>query len=108
MIRYLLKCIFVYGYIVSFQDCLSDAANDKFLLGELHLLLAKCHRGKDDLKAAILSCESSIEARPQWKDPYLYRSACFQALHQFFQETDGDHASHIGIFLRLDIKWSYE
>ena len=98
MIRYLLKCIFVYGYIVSFQDCLSDAANDKFLLGELHLLLAKCHRGKDDLKAAILSCESSIEARPQWKDPYLYRSACFQALHQFFQETDGDHASHIGIF----------
>lgn len=78
-----------------FQDCLSDAAHDKHLLGELHLLLAKCHRGKSDLKSAILSCQSSIEARPKWPDPFLYRSACFQALHQFFLETDGDISENI-------------
>ena len=59
------------------------------------MLLAKCYRGKDDLKSAILSCESSIEARPQWKDPFLYRSACFQALHQYFQESDGDIIANI-------------
>jgi hypothetical protein len=79
----------------SFQDCLSDAAQDKYLLAELHLLLAKCHRGQCDVKSAILSCESSIEARPKWKDPFLYRSACFQALHQFFTDTDGDIPDNI-------------
>eukprot|EP00093_Oithona_nana_P002216 02216.XXX_16908_18848_1 [CDS] Oithona nana genome sequencing. len=77
------------------QDCLSDSAHDKYLLAELHLLLAKCHRGRNDLKSAILSCQSSIEARPKWKDPFLYRSACFQALHQYFNETDGDLESNI-------------
>lgn len=77
------------------QDCLSDAANDKSVLAELHLLLAKCHRGRNDVKSAILSCQSSIEARPKWKDPFLYRSACFQALHQYFTETDGDLPANI-------------
>ncbi len=78
------------------QDCLSDAASqDKNLLAELHLLLAKCHRGRSDLKSAILSCESSIEARPQWKYPFLYRSAVFQALHSYFQDTDGDVPENI-------------
>jgi hypothetical protein len=47
------------------------------------------------LKSAISSCESSIEARPKWKDPFLYRSACFQALHQYFTETAGDDAKNI-------------
>ena len=78
------------------QDCLSDAAtNDKSLLAELHLFLAKCHRGRNDLKSAISACESSIEARPKWKDPFLYRSACFQALHQSFTETPGDDPQNI-------------
>ena len=74
---------------------MSDASGDQNILAELHLLLAKCHRGQNDLKSAILSCESSIEARPKWKDPFLYRSACFQALHQYFTETPGDTFDHI-------------
>ena len=47
------------------------------------------------MKSAILACQSSIEARPKWKDPFLYRSACFQALHQYFTETDGDLEDNI-------------
>ena len=62
------------------NDCLSDAASEKGrpYLAELHLLLAKCYRGLDNLKDAIVSCNSAIEQRPGWKDPYLVRSACFQ------------------------------
>ena len=62
------------------NECLSDAASEKGrpFVAELHLLLAKCHRGLDNLKDAVLSCNSAIEQRPGWKDPYLVRSACFQ------------------------------
>jgi len=60
------------------------------LLSETHLLLAKCHRGQGDLKSAILSCNSSIHHHSTWKEPFLYRSACFQALHTAYQETCGD------------------
>ena len=64
------------------NDCLSDAASEKGrpYLAELHLLLAKCYRGLDKLKDAIVSCNSAIEQRPGWKDPYLVRSACFQVI----------------------------
>ena len=81
--------------IFYFKDCLSDASTNDVTLADLHLLLAKCHRGRNDLKSAILSCESSIEARPKWKDPFLYRSACFQALHQHFSESPGDTLDNI-------------
>ena len=62
------------------NDCLSDAASEKGrpYLAELHLMLAKCYRGLDNLKDAIVSCNSALEKRPGWKDPYLVRSACFQ------------------------------
>ena len=62
------------------NDCLSDAASEKGrpYLAELHLMLAKCYRGLDNLKDAIVSCNSALEQRPGWKDPFLVRSACFQ------------------------------
>merc|ERR1719270_1809667 len=43
-----------------------------------------------DLKSAIVSCNSSIHHHSTWKEPFLYRSACFQALHTAYQETCGD------------------
>ena len=62
------------------NDCLSDAVSEKGrpYVAELHLMLAKCYRGLDNLKDAIVSCNSALEQRPGWKDPYLVRSACFQ------------------------------
>ena len=67
------------------NDCLSDAASEKGrpYVAELHLMLAKCYRGLDNLKDAIVSCNSALEQRPGWKDPYLVRSACFQ-VHEIF------------------------
>ena len=56
------------------EASLSDAvAQGPKLSSELHLLLAKCYKGLDDLKNAILCCNSAIDHRPHWKDPYLYR-----------------------------------
>ena len=65
------------------QECLSNAAvlRGATFLAELHLLLAKCYRGMNDYKSAVLSCNSAIENRPHWKDPHLVRSSCFQAWH---------------------------
>ena len=62
------------------DECLSDAASEKGrpYVAELHLMLAKCYRGLGNLKDAIVSCNSALEQRPGWKDPYLVRSACFQ------------------------------
>ena len=62
------------------NDCLSDAVSEKGrpYVAELHLMLAKCYRGLDNLKDAIVSCNSALEQRPGWKDPYLVRSSCFQ------------------------------
>ena len=62
------------------EECLSDAASEKGrpFVAELHLMLAKCYRGLGNLKDAVLSCNSALEQRPGWKDPYLVRSACFQ------------------------------
>ena len=78
------------------EGSLSDAASQgPILLAELHLLLAKCYKGLDDLKNAILSCNSAIDHRPHWKDPFLYRSACFQAFHARLLETDGEDLAHI-------------
>lgn len=86
-----------------YRDCiqvleksLSDAATQgPIILAELHLLLAKCYRGLDELKNAILSCNSAIEHRPHWKDPYLYRSVCFQAFHSKLLETDGEDEANV-------------
>lgn len=85
------------GCIDVLQACLCEAAscNNENMLSELHLLLAKCYRGQDDLKNAIQSCNSAIQHRPLWKDPFLYRSACFQAWHQYLSETDGDLPENI-------------
>ena len=62
------------------NDCLSDAVSERGrpYVAELHLMLAKCYRGLDNLKDAIVSCNSALEQRPGWKDPYLVRSSCFQ------------------------------
>jgi len=65
------------------------------LISELHLLLAKCYRGIGDLKTCISSCNSAIEQYSLWKEPFLYRSACYQALHTSFTETDGDTIENI-------------
>ena len=67
------------------NDCLSDAASEKGrpYVAELHLMLAKCYRGLDNLKDAIVSCNSALEQRPGWKDPYLVRSTCFQVLLKY-------------------------
>ena len=78
------------------EGSLSDAATQgPILLAELHLLLAKCYKGLDELKNAILSCNSAIDHRPHWKDPFLYRSACFQAFHARLLETDGEDLANI-------------
>jgi hypothetical protein len=78
------------------ESSLSDAATQgPVLLAELHLLLAKCYKGLDELKNAILSCNSAIDHRPHWKDPYLYRSVCFQAFHARLMETDGEDEANI-------------
>ena len=78
------------------EGSLSDAATQgPVLLAELHLLLAKCYRGLDELKNAILSCNSAIDHRPHWKDAYLYRSACFSTFHARLLETDGEDKVNI-------------
>ena len=59
------------------------------------MLLAKCFKGQGDLKTCISSCNSAIEHNSKWKEPYLYRSACFQALHTAFLETEGDTIDNI-------------
>ena len=58
-------------------------------------MLAKCHKGLGDLKTSISCCNSAIEQNSKWKEPYLYRSATFQALHTAFLETDGDTSDNI-------------
>ena len=79
------------------EDVLSDAAAEKgsMYLSELHLLLAKCYRGLGDLKSAVQSCNSSLEHRPHWKDPYLVRSSCFQAWHSRLTEEAGDSDENV-------------
>ena len=62
---------------------------------QAHLLLAKCYKGLSDLKTAISCCNSAIEQNSKWKEPFLYRSACFQALHVAFLETEGDTKDNI-------------
>ena len=42
-------------------------------------MLAKCYKGLGDLKTCIASCNSAIEHNSKWKEPFLYRAACFQA-----------------------------
>ena len=76
------------------EDVLGDSSN-KRLLSEAHLLLAKCYKCQGDLKTCISSCNSAIEHNSKWKDPFIYRSACFQALHTAFLETDGDTSDNI-------------
>ena len=62
---------------------------------QAHLLLAKCYKGLGDLKSCISCCNSAIEHNSKWKEPFLYRSACFQALHTAYLETDGDTPENI-------------
>ena len=62
---------------------------------QAHLLLAKCYKGLGDLKTCIASCNSAIEQNSKWKEPFLYRSACFQALHTTLLETPGDSVENI-------------
>ena len=61
----------------------------------MHLLLAKCYKGLGDLKSCIACCNSAIEHNSKCKEPFLYRSACFQALHAAYLETDGDTLENI-------------
>jgi len=75
-------------------DLLPIYNNPKFL-SEVHLILAKSYKGLGDLKTCISSCNSAIEHNSKWKEPYLYRSACYQALHTSFLETDGETSDHI-------------
>jgi hypothetical protein len=65
------------------------------MLADIHLNLAKCYKALDDVKGAIASCNAAVSLGPKWKDPFLYRSACFQALHEKFIETDGDAEDNI-------------
>ena len=62
---------------------------------QAHLLLAKCYKGLGDLKTCIASCNSAIELCSKWKEPFLYRAACFQALHTALLETAGDSGENI-------------
>ena len=64
-------------------------------LADIHLSLAKCHKSTDDVRSAIASCNAAVSLCPKWKDPFLYRSACFQALHQAFVETEGDSQDNV-------------
>lgn len=84
------------GAIQSADDLLPICCN-KRLLSEIHLFLAKCHKGVEDIKSAITSCNSAIAQYSRWKDPFLYRSACFQALHTSYLETDGDSEQNIDL-----------
>lgn len=76
------------------EDTLPHLDNPR-LLSEAHLLLGKCWKGRGDWKAAIASCNAAIACYSKWKEPYLLRSACFQALYTSFLETDGDTAGNI-------------
>ena len=62
---------------------------------QAHLLLAKCYKGRGELKRCIESCNSAIEHNSKWKEPFLYRAASFQALHAAFLDTEGDTAANI-------------
>ena len=64
---------------------------------QAHLLLAKCYKGLGDLKSCISCCNSAIEHNSKWKEAFLYRSACFQALHTAYLETDGDTLENIEV-----------
>ena len=64
-------------------------------VAEIHLSLAKCHKSLDDVRSAVASCNAAVSLSPKWKDPFLYRSACFQALHQSLVETDGDSEENV-------------
>ena len=66
-------------------------------LCQAHLLLAKCYKGLGDLKSCISCCNSAIEHNSKWREPFLYRSACFQALHTAYLETDGDTPENIDV-----------
>jgi hypothetical protein len=78
------------GAIESADNLLPICCN-KRLLSEIHLFIAKCHKGLEDIKSAITSCNSSIDQYSRWKDPFLYRSACFQV-------TELYHPSQCDIF----------
>ena len=62
---------------------------------QAHLLLAKCYKGRGELKRCIESCNSAIEQNSKWKEPFLYRAASFQALHAALLDTEGDTAANI-------------
>ena len=81
----------------AFEELLSEAANgeEPRNVADLHLSLAKCHKSMDDVRSAIASCNAAVSLGPKWKDPFLYRSACFQALYQAFLETDGDSEGNV-------------
>ena len=66
-------------------------------LCQAHLLLAKCYKGLGDLKSCISCCNSAIEHNSKWREAFLYRSACFQALHTAYLETDGDTPENIEV-----------
>jgi len=80
--------------VETLEEVLSTSSNRR-LLSEAHLWLAKCHKGLGDLKTSISCCNSAIEQNSKWKEPYLYRSATFQALHTAFLETEGDTSDNI-------------
>jgi len=82
------------GAIKAGEDLLPYSSNPQHL-SEAHLLLAKCYKGLGDLKTCISCCNSSIEHNSKWKEPFLYRSACFQALHTSYLESDGDTLENI-------------
>lgn len=92
------KCLYSgknYAGAIQAAELLLPHCNNPRLLSEVHLLLAKCYKGLGDLKTCITSCNVSIQHYSKWKEPFLYRSACFQALHTSYLETDGDTEDNI-------------
>ena len=84
-----------YSKAVEAVQSLLPVTSNPAALSEAHLLLAKCYKGLGELKLSISSCNSAIQHNSKWKEPFLYRSACFQALHTSFTETAGDREENI-------------
>jgi len=82
------------GAIKAGEDVL-PLTNNPRLVAEVHLLLAKCYKSLGDLKTCITCCNSAIEQNDKWREPFLYRSASFQALHTAYLETHGDTLENI-------------
>ena len=84
-----------YSKAVQAVQSLLPVTSNPAALSEAHLFLAKCYKGLGELKLSISSCNSAIQHNSKWKEPFLYRSACFQALHTSFTETAGDREENI-------------